>query len=718
MSPTEVPLNFSLPHPARPAGPGVRWRSAVVVFVVLWVVALGFALYTQHVWEDFYITYRASKNLATGHGLTFTAGERVHSFTSPLGTLLPAAASLLTGNSSDTAALWIFRVFSITAYAGAGVLLWRLACRLLASRFAAVLLLVLLATDAKTVDFTVNGMETPYLLLFLIWALDALFLPQPRRALQLGLASAGLMWSRPDSFVYLGLLAAGVLVFGEFRPGWEGRRALLRDLAVAAGIVAIVYGPWVLWAWWYYGSPVPHTIIAKGLTLGPVTPRVVWGWLTDFPMRIAHDGASLGTTFLPPYGSFSGWPGLATRSSFWLSALVGVVWLLPRVRWEARVTSLAFLGGHFYLNYCARFHAPWYVPTLTALAILTIAAVVDPWVGPHLARARWIAWMGRGLAVLVPVSAFLLLLGTAWQMRQAQAIIETGHRRAVGEWLKSQAASPRDTVFLECLGYIGFFSDLKMYDFPGLCSPEVVALRRRSSTHGDYVDYFPELIAELAPDWVVLRASEQRRVRLLDHELLTRFYQPVRTFDVKEKVAAVRFLPGRIYLEFDANFAVFHRNPDAALVAELKRHVPIRIVPIGVADLVSRETWAGPAYESEGHIAAHAPSRLTVPMPAGASKVTGRFGFFPGAYEKPQDSTAGGVFAITLISTDGSRVAVFSRTLNPRNEAADRGDQTLEAVLPPGWEGTLEFTTQPPPGLSNAYGWTYWRDLSIQVPKR
>jgi len=86
-----------------------RLRSAGVFLLVL-SVALTWVIYTQHAWEDYYITYRAAKNLATGHGLTFTVGQPVHSFTSPLGVLLPAAASLLTGNSSDNAALWIFRV--------------------------------------------------------------------------------------------------------------------------------------------------------------------------------------------------------------------------------------------------------------------------------------------------------------------------------------------------------------------------------------------------------------------------------------------------------------------------------------------------------------------------------------------------------------------------------------------------------------------------------
>src|ERR1700712_3330783 len=92
-------------------------KKYLLVFFSIVAITLLYAGYTDHRWEDWYITYRASKNLATGHGLTFTVGERVYSYTSPLGVLLPAAASLLTGNSSDAAALWIFRVFGAVALA-------------------------------------------------------------------------------------------------------------------------------------------------------------------------------------------------------------------------------------------------------------------------------------------------------------------------------------------------------------------------------------------------------------------------------------------------------------------------------------------------------------------------------------------------------------------------------------------------------------------------
>jgi hypothetical protein len=92
------------------------------VFLAAVLVALAYTLATDHTWEDYWITFRSSKNLALGEGLVHQAGERLHTFTSPLGVLLPALCSWVTGTQSDMAALWLFRLMCIAAFGGAAAL--------------------------------------------------------------------------------------------------------------------------------------------------------------------------------------------------------------------------------------------------------------------------------------------------------------------------------------------------------------------------------------------------------------------------------------------------------------------------------------------------------------------------------------------------------------------------------------------------------------------
>lgn len=720
VEPAAIPT--TTPSPTAAVDVAMLRRSSRVVFLVLAAIALAWSLFTQHIWEDYWITFRASKNLATGNGLTFTPGERVHSFTSPLGTLLPALTSLMVANKSDLAAMWIFRVFSIAAYAGAGVVLWRVMRQVFPRFYPALFVLLLFGTDAKTIDFSTNGMETGFMMLFLAWTFHAHFVARERAATQLGLAWAGLMWTRPDSFVYIAALALGVLLFQPQASFWRGRRDLILLFLRAGGVTTALYLPWFLWAWWYYGSPLPHTVIAKGLAMPKPTFDGVLFWLREFPVKMFRDGGNLGTTFMPAYALHTGWPGWAAQISRWLSFVALLVWLLPFVRWPSRVASFGFVLGQFYLHYFSNYHAPWYVPTVTLLAVVAWAGLIEALMALFRPHTRPLAGAGSARAVAVatiavtlmlPLGALALTACASWQMRLSQQICEWGHRRLIGEWLKANT-QPTDRVFLECLGYIGYFSNRKMLDFPGLGSPEVVAVRRANPMTGFYTEHLPLLIMQLEPEWVVLREYEAQQVRMIVRDLLTRYYRLEKVFDVKDRVNAVKFLPGRDYLLYDARFEVFRRNPEAQ---GLREHNPVRLSPITVPMLVEKETWAGPAYDSNGFIAAHSPSRLTVRIPPGASGINGAFGFFPGAYQDPQHCTRGGLFTINLIGADGARTVVYSALLAPRDRPEHRGDQEFSAAIPQLGGTMLEFITEPAPGTTNAFGWAYWTNLKFEIPR-
>jgi hypothetical protein len=197
---------------------------------------------------------------------------------------------------------------------------------------------------------------------------------------------------------------------------------------------------------------------------------------------------------------------------------------------------------------------PWYFPPVTFLAILTLGALGASFTValPEIYRRKRI-WLLPGMAVVL--FSATLLTKSAWQMKWQQEIIEK-QRQAIGLWLRANRQSPNDTVFLEPLGYIGYFSQMKMFDYPGMSSPEVIAARRKVG------ESYADLIAALNPDWLVLRPREVRAYRLKSDPRFLEHYTFAAAFDVRDKVNALRYLPGWNYLMFDEVFLVYHYSAE------------------------------------------------------------------------------------------------------------------------------------------------------------
>jgi len=669
-------------------------NASLALFVLVAAVALAFAAYTNHVWEDYYITWRSSKNLATGHGLVFNHGDRLHTFTSPLGVLLPAVASLLTFNCSDAAALWIFRLMSCAALGGAALLFASLARRQAYGKIATAFIIALLALDSKTIDFAINGMETAFLMLFLAYALWAHLTPGPRQWLHLGGAWAALMWTRPDSFIYIGLIAAGFWLFNE--PARTGRRrGEMIALFFRAGLVTVaLYAPWLLFTWAYYGTPVPHTITAKS---GIGDPRTVAGLLHTLvyePFNAWKPGSSMEGTFLPAYYVIGYWPNYIIQIARALAVGCSLVWLLPFLRVETRTASFAFFGAHVYLAYYPYFPFPWYLPSTTLLALFTLGSLVAQgataatgWQAAHPNSARPGQWRGFAAVLL-----FLTVAGSGWLTWQSartfaaqQKYIEDGGRRKIGEWLRTHAR-PGDAVFMEPLGYIGYFSGLKTYDFPGMSSREMVEARKTTAGLS-----WARLIATLKPQWVVLRPHEVQRVRDDDAELLDGRYALAAEFSVADEIAALDVY-GRAYLEHDARFAVYERTSDAVLLKVDKDSSPFDITRMTVDNV--EVTFA------------HAPSVLHRMVPRYAKHGTVRFGLIASAYTDADLRTDGAVFTVELVS-GGQITTVVTRALNPVANGADRGMQTFSFDLPP-HDDQAVLRLRAGNGGGTAKDWTYW----------
>ena len=532
-------------------------RPALLLALAVLAVTLTFAAFTQHAWEDYWITFRASRNLATGHGLVFTPGERLHTFTSPIGVLLPALCCWLTHNQSDQLTLWLFRLISTTALAAGLVLFYSVLKTLQLRTISCWFILALIGLDSKIVDFSINGMETGLLIFFLGLTVHGLLVEGPRPMLRLGVGWAGLMWSRPDSFIYIAVLALGTFLFLARKKTGKPFGSWLKLFLIAGLICTVLYLPWLLWAKSYYGSPVPHTIVAKATNKPPIRLAD----LLIFPLELSE--SSLVDVFMPAYAGLGGWPQLLISACNALALVAALAWPVFILRPQTRLFSLACFLGNFYLTTILRYYPPWYLPTAAIFGYLTLGMLFDELLGwasqlKQGGKLGFLPCLMKAFVVILVLGQLSLTLCVAWQIKQQQRIIEIGERMQIGLWLHDHAASPHDTVMLEPLGYIGYYSGLKMYDFPGLASKEMVEVRKRLGPGHDNQVY-----RELQPDWLVLRPYEISNSSLVETAGIQKYYDWVKTYDVTDEINAVRWLPGRGYLRHDQTFLIYHRKAES-----------------------------------------------------------------------------------------------------------------------------------------------------------
>ncbi len=545
----------------------IQGRRPFTTFVLALgaVVPIAFVLYTHEAWEDFFITYRHSENLAHGHGLVYTPGERVHGFTSPLNTLLPAFFLWLTQARDYLLPLFLFRVVSLAGLLVALVSLSSVMgddedpARL---RWHLCALFPLLAVlEIKTTAFAMNGQETGLMLGFLGPTFVLAYRGWPRGDAWLGgILLAGLMYTRPDGFVYALAIAGCALALGG-----HSRRAFLASFTRSVVIGGALYLPWLIFTQVYYGSVVPHTITAKQGTEFNPSPSfglfapVVAG-LAKLPERLCAVLLAI-YDFQRPAGPAM-WPAWIHDAALAFEGAAVTYWLVPTLDRLGRMASLCSLFLLCYLTAASLIATtcPWYYPPvafLSLVALVRMFVTLPGGLAPVAAKA---------ISVLL-VAALLFFLGFIFAyslraLRLKQEVIDGGQRRELGLWLKQHVADG-ETVYLEPLGYIGYFSQRKMRDWPGLVAPEVVAARRKIGhpfyPWGSFL--WAKVAEEIKPDWMVARPTEVAQLHA--SASLTRDYQLVKVFNATEPIIAAGEFYGCSINYNDSVFEIFRRRAPA-----------------------------------------------------------------------------------------------------------------------------------------------------------
>jgi hypothetical protein len=466
-----------------------RLEPLLLAFVAGGVIArIVFWATTNRMFEDGLTTITHARNVPLGLGLVHHPGEgHIHGFTSALGVLIPLVGELIHEGSGMTAIRLASLVAVSVAIACARFLCRDIGVGVLPTAF----VLAYIAFDQNAIFYGMAGMETEVAVAVIV---------------------AGIYFVRRKNFVVAGIcLGLAPLARPEFVLWVAPALAYLaianvRLAAVSASIAAAIVAPWIAFTTLYYGSPIPHTIVAKS-ALYPTAPIVTDGsivpwfdWLVN--QLIGH----LAIFFynLMPFEEV--WNTVSTpipEPVLMLVAVVAAYFLVlgliavrgARDMWPA----LAFIGLFFaywvYFLPVDRYFA-WYLPPFLAVVMIFAALGMQRMSITIPAPPR--------IAAVVLAIAFAIHMPFSFGAESKIQSIEDHVRTNVGLYLRSHV-QPGESVMSESAGYVGFYSGTKLYDFPGLTSN--VSLRALETLPPERRALI-DLISVVKPDWIVVRPWE------------------------------------------------------------------------------------------------------------------------------------------------------------------------------------------------------------------
>ncbi len=526
----------------------LRWGLFFIVLAV--VLRLVFWIYTQRYWEDALITCLHSENCARGLGLTHVRpGEPpLHGFTSPLSVLVPLIGDLIhVGFGMDFLKLMSLPAAALTVLY---VLAFGIHPRIQLPPALTVLAMGYVALEHHQILWGMAGMETQLSILILLMSLYYTVAWKP---IPLGITLGLCMLVRPD-YGFWTLIVGGYALF-------KAPRQLLRIVPIALA----VYLPWIVFTTWYYGSPVPNTIIAKGLGYPKFWETVDVTNLIAVKQYVSmvlteRLCVMLGPTF---HGHGGGvhifWnigPGSPIANLMLFFALLGGIVVAWRRQWTWWPVLL-FVGVYtLYYVFLVPFVSPWYRPPYIAVLLLLSLRGIQA-TGALFPSSAW-----RNRLWAIATASYLFLFASVLPLtfhteRQIQRDIENAVRKPAGLYL-AQHMKEDEAVGCEPLGYIGYYSQGNVYDWPGLNSRTVVAW---SKAHPEK-RCLEEMLKGLRPEYLFLRDIEITNM-FQNADWVKEAYHPVAVFQLApEKAKKIRWLRQNI----DQSFRIYKKNhPEDAL---------------------------------------------------------------------------------------------------------------------------------------------------------
>jgi hypothetical protein len=462
--------------------------------------------------DDAYITFRYAQNILDGNGFVYNSGEHVLGTTTPVYTFVMVFNGLLFGGK-DANFPQIAYILNAVIGGFECVLLYYLGIHF-GSKLAAIGVALVWSIAPYSVTFAVGGLETSLYVLLLTTTIT-LYLTK-RYTLSAFMAALSIL-TRPDALLLiLPLIADRLWQQATFFKGVDKSSKNMRSYVSILNGNTFLYEfvafstPLLIWggfSFFYFGSPIPHSVSAKSIAyLLPTNAgfiRLLQHYATPFLGHLSFGNQWIAIGFV------------IYLFSFMIGAKQGIK--VDKRSWPYIIYPWLYLFTFAIVNPLI---FRWYLTPVLPPYILIILIGIDKLIGDIWqllpTKTKNLQLIKQALAVTIIIFIPTLLSLRDWQMvpdhgikRPAPSMawykLELLYEQAAGYIKSAIVDNPNAILAAGDVGILGYKTQATILDTVGLNTP--ISSSYYPADPDIYITNYaipPELILEQKPDYIVI----------------------------------------------------------------------------------------------------------------------------------------------------------------------------------------------------------------------
>lgn len=486
--------------------------SLVILMAI--IIRLYFIFYIERTWEDGLTAVVHADNFWRGIGLTHfkNNGDVIQGFTSPVGVIVPLIGGGLFGvdgvNFGNS--LLFLKLISTVSI---GMCLYFIYVFInglkIQNKYPLFLLpMFYVGFEHHQILWGTAGLETSFTVTVVFYYFLS-FAKLNYRGMIISMAA--ILYVRPDLVLLniIGLIY--LLIFCK------------KDAIKVVYYAFLLYLPWFIFSFYYYGNPIPNTIFAK--LYGYSSPEYSFSKFLDAIVPLGPSFAGHGTGYWREWDR--GFISIVIFTFFG----IGVIDILSKKIREFFLPVGFVLVFHTYYLFFVSGVFGWYLVPLSAVTIFVASYGISICIKSNITSIIF--------SLLYLFSLFSILPSNFRAEYEIQNLIENKVRKELGLYLGS-LINDNEIVAMEPLGYSSYYSNKEIYDYPGLASREVVDFLKINKNIG-----FCSMIQSMRPKYIALRHYE-----CINNQFITENYSLINEFKVDNNISKIKGIEHNIDLHF------------------------------------------------------------------------------------------------------------------------------------------------------------------------